>query len=53
MYFYAANKLSSLKHLRKHYLGRVSHVSQEQWRRGVEELLAFNVQSIDNDEKWS
>jgi hypothetical protein len=52
MYLYASNKLSSLKHLRRLYLGRVLHISFEQWKTSVDDLLTFNTQSIDNEGKW-
>jgi hypothetical protein len=47
-HLYAANNQKPLKHLRSHYLGRVMHVSPEQWKRDVEEILRINVESLDN-----
>jgi hypothetical protein len=51
-YLYATKKLDSLKHLRKQFIGRIIHSSPEQWNKSLEELLTFNIRSIDNEEKW-
>jgi len=52
MYLYAAKTLTSLKFLREHYIGRVMHSSQEQWKNDTLDLLKFNVESNENTEKW-
>ncbi|MCX6642570.1 MAG: hypothetical protein NTV15_04190 [Candidatus Bathyarchaeota archaeon] len=51
-YIYAATKLNSLKYLRKHFIGRIIHSSPEQWKKSLEDILTFNIRSIDNEEKW-
>jgi len=51
-YRFAIVKIPSLKILRDLFIGRVIHASKEQWKAGVTSLLAFNTQSVDNDEKW-
>jgi hypothetical protein len=45
---YAANNLKPLKNLRSRYIGRVMHVSLEQWKRDVETILNRNMERIDN-----
>ena len=52
-YRFAISRIPSLKTLRDQFIGRVIHVSQEQWKTDVNSLLAFNDKSIDNKEKWS
>jgi hypothetical protein len=51
-YRYAVAKLSSLKTLRRQFIGRVIHQSFEQWRGDVASLLNFNQQSTSDLEKW-
>jgi hypothetical protein len=46
-HLYAANNLKPLKYLRSHYLGRVMHVSLEQWKRDVDEIQRKNGGSPD------
>lgn len=50
-YRFAAKKLSGLRTLRDLYIGRVVHVSSEQWKRDVTELLKFNADAADNS-RW-
>ena len=52
-YRFAIAKIPSLKILRDLFIGRVIHASKEQWKADVTSLLAFNTQSIDDNEKWS
>ena len=52
-YRFAITKIPSLKILRDLFIGRVIHASIEQWKADVTSLLAFNTQSIDDNEKWS
>ena len=52
-YRFAIAKISSLKTLRKQFVGRVIHASQKQWKTDVNSLLAFNAKSLDDKEKWS
>ncbi len=51
-YRYAVSKMSGLKTLREHFIGRVIHVSTEQWINDVNNLLTFNSKTLDNSEKW-
>ncbi|MGO8806767.1 MAG: hypothetical protein ACLQO7_09250, partial [Candidatus Bathyarchaeia archaeon] len=51
-YRFAIAKIPSLKILRDLFIGRVIHASKQQWKADVTSLLAFNTQSIDDNEKW-
>jgi hypothetical protein len=46
-YRYAAQKISSLRELRKLFIGRVIHSSFEQWKSDVADLLTFNKTAPD------
>ena len=50
-YRFAIAKIPSLKILRDLFIGRVIHASKEQWKADVTILLAFNTQSVDDNEK--
>jgi hypothetical protein len=52
-YRYAIAKMPSLKTLRNLFIGRVIHLSVEQWKSDVTSLLAFNTKSLDSMEKWT
>jgi len=51
-YRFAVQKLSSLRVLRSHFVGRVIHASPEQWKNDVTDLLKFNVAAQDDSVKW-
>ncbi len=51
-YLSALDLLPSLGVLRSLFIGRVAHVSPEQWKKDVGELLAFNVRATGDEEKW-
>lgn len=51
-YRYAIYKLPSLQLLRRHFIGRVLHHSDEQWKSDVADLLSFNVSVSDDSLKW-
>ena len=51
-YRFAVQKLSSLRVLRSHFIGRVIHTSPEQWKNDVIDLLKFNVTTQDDSVKW-
>jgi hypothetical protein len=51
-YRFAVQKLSSLRVLRSHFIGRVIHTSPEQWKNDVIDLLKFNVTAQDDSVKW-
>ena len=46
-YRYAARKISSLRELRKLFIGRVIHSSFERWKSDVSDLLTFNKSAPD------
>jgi len=52
-YQFAIAKMPSLKILRSLFIGRVIHLSTEQWKTDVTSLLAFNTKSLDSTEKWN
>ncbi len=47
-YWYAVQKLPSLRELRGRFVGRVIHVNREQWQKGVKDVLGFNVSTKDD-----
>lgn len=51
-YRFAVQRLPSLRKLRYLFIGRVSHVSFEQWKKDVLDLLRFNVATQDDNLKW-
>jgi len=51
-YKFAVQRLSSLRTLRQLFIGRVSHVSPEQWENDVMDLLRFNVSTQDDAVRW-
>jgi len=51
-YQYAIEKIPELKILRELFIGRIVHSSVEQWQQNVLDLLTFNVNSRDDDDKW-
>jgi hypothetical protein len=52
-YRHAVNKMPALQTLRNLFIGRVSHRTPDQWREDVLDLLSFNVETTDNNHKWS
>jgi hypothetical protein len=51
-YLYAAHRLASLQLLRENFIGRVFHSSPDKWRGDLVDLLKFNVESVNNTDKW-
>jgi hypothetical protein len=51
-YRFAIARMPSLRMLRSLFIGRVIHSSPEQWKSNVASLLAFNIKSLDDTEKW-
>ncbi len=51
-YQYAMAKIPAISELRKLFIGRVIHSSEEQWKKDVDNLLRFNIKSTDDNEKW-
>ncbi len=52
-YLFAVKRLQALKMLRELFIGRVSHISPDQWKSEVQDVLRFNVSTIDDAAKWS
>ncbi len=52
-YRYALHRMPALQMLREHFIGRVNHVSFEQWGQDVHDLLQFNTGARDNRSQWS
>ena len=52
-YKFSMAKIPEIKLMRELFIGRVIHRDNEQWQKGVTDLLAFNVNSNDDAEKWS
>ncbi len=48
-YLFNAARTPALRELRRMFIGRVNHGTQEQWERDVLELLAFNVTAEDDE----
>jgi hypothetical protein len=51
-YKFAIAKIPELQILRKLFIGRVIHSSPEQWKQDVMDLLNFNLNSLNDGEKW-
>jgi hypothetical protein len=51
-YRFAINKIPSLKTLRTQFIGRVIHSSIDQWKEDVNNLLTFNTNSLDDNQKY-
>lgn len=45
-------KIPELKKLRECFIGRIIHNSTESWRTNVDSLLNFNINSVNDQEKW-
>lgn len=45
-------RIPELQLLRKHFIGRVMHVSKQQWIDDVTSLLTFHVSTNDDTTKW-
>ncbi|MDP1629413.1 MAG: hypothetical protein Q8L57_02220, partial [bacterium] len=52
-YKFAIEKFPELKELRRLFVGRVMHYSQEQWESDVNDILKFNVSTQDDDARWA
>ncbi len=52
-YRYSVALIPELQLLRERFIGRVFHRSRGQWEQDVQDLLAFNVASSDDGERWS
>jgi hypothetical protein len=51
-YWYAVQRLPALKTLRELFVGRVFHLSPEQWQADLDALLAFNISTTDDAARW-
>lgn len=52
-YKFAVQRLPGLQTLRHLFIGRVIHVSPEQWKQDVMSLLKFNVSAQDDTIRWT
>lgn len=52
-YRFAIAKIPELRELRRLFIGRVIHHSDEQWKEDVKDLLRFNVSSKDDRVRWN
>ena len=46
-YRIALRKLPYLNRLRKDFIGRVIHISEKSWRKGVQDILAISKEKLD------
>ena len=51
-YRYAINALPGLRDLRERFIGRVQHVSAEQYVQQIDDLLTFNTTSRSDSDRW-
>jgi hypothetical protein len=51
-YRYSIARIPELRTLRQSFIGRVIHVSPEQWQADIKDLLAFNTGTTDNGRLW-
>jgi len=51
-YKFSMAKIPEIKLMRDLFIGRVIHRDDEQWQKGVTDLLIFNVNSKNDAEKW-
>jgi len=51
-YKFSMAKIPEINLMRELFIGRVVHQDNEQWQRDVKNLLAFNINSNDDKEKW-
>ncbi|MGM0406159.1 MAG: hypothetical protein ACQEQM_08470 [Thermoplasmatota archaeon] len=52
-YRFAIAKIPELKELRRLFIGRIIHTSDEQWKKDAMDLLKFNVSTHDDGAKWN
>lgn len=51
-YKFSMAKIPEIKLMRELFIGRVIHRDNEQWQEDVKNLLAFNLKSRNDKEKW-
>jgi hypothetical protein len=51
-YRYAILALPGLRDLRERFIGRINHVSAEQYAKDIDDLLKFNASSASDAERW-
>ncbi len=51
-YRYSIARIPELRALRRLYVGRVIHSTQEQWRADIKDVLSFNVKTQDDTLPW-
>ncbi|HHV64607.1 MAG TPA: hypothetical protein GXX46_05990 [Peptococcaceae bacterium] len=52
-YLYSLAKLPLLRELRSIYLGRIIHSTFDSWQNSVQDILTFNVSTLDDTQRWS
>jgi hypothetical protein len=52
-YLYSLQKLPLLRELRSIYLGRIIHSAFDSWQSRVQDILTFNVSTLDDKQRWS
>lgn len=51
-YWYSVQRMLPLRTLRGLFVGRVFHRTEDQWKKDLADLLAFNAGAKDDGEKW-
>ncbi|HYB07212.1 MAG TPA: hypothetical protein VEB87_03545 [Nitrososphaerales archaeon] len=52
-YLYASKHLDSLRHLRERFVGRIIHVTFDQWKADLTDALNFNATATDDSLRWA
>ncbi|MGM0510204.1 MAG: hypothetical protein ACQESD_03655 [Thermoplasmatota archaeon] len=52
-YRFAIAKIPELEVLRRLFIGRIIHHSDEQWKEDVLDLLKFNISTQDDEKRWN
>ncbi|MCL4386111.1 MAG: hypothetical protein M1475_05635 [Actinobacteria bacterium] len=51
-YRFAISRIAELRELRERFIGRVIHLNFDYWKNKIQELLKFNVETIDEKTKF-
>lgn len=52
-YRFAISKIAELRELREMFIGRVIHLNFDYWKNKIQELLKFNVDTVDEKAKFN
>ena len=52
-YRFAISKIAELRELRERFIGRVIHLNFDYWKNKIQELLKFNVDTVDEKAKFN